>query len=55
LLATLSIVVWHFYFVIFDPEVYPVDTAWLNGSSVRKREAHHADHPKRGSLDPGKP
>jgi cytochrome b subunit of formate dehydrogenase len=37
-LATLSIVVWHFYFVIFDPEVYPLDTAWLNGSSVRKRK-----------------
>jgi cytochrome b subunit of formate dehydrogenase len=55
LLATLSIVIWHFYFVIFDPEVYPVDTAWLNGTSVRKREAHPSDEPRRGSLDPGKP
>ena len=55
LLATSSIVVWHFYFVIFDPEVYPVDTAWLNGSSVRKRETHHADDPKLGSLGPGNP
>ncbi len=55
LLATLSIVVWHFYFVIFDPEVYPVDTAWLNGSSARKREPHHADDPKIGSLGPGNP
>jgi cytochrome b subunit of formate dehydrogenase len=54
-LATLSIVVWHFYFVIFDPEVYPVDTAWLNGSSARKRAAHHSDDPKRGSLDSGNP
>ncbi len=37
LLATLAIVVWHFYFVIFDPEVYPMDTAWMTGKSIRKR------------------
>jgi cytochrome b subunit of formate dehydrogenase len=37
-LATLAIVVWHFYTVIFDPEVYPLDTAWLNGRTVRRRE-----------------
>ncbi len=36
-LATLAIVVWHFYFVILDPDVYPMDTAWLNGFSPRKR------------------
>lgn len=30
-LATLAIVVWHFYFVMFDPLVYPMDTAWLTG------------------------
>ena len=35
-LATLAIVVWHFYTVIFDPEVYPMDTAWLTGVSVKK-------------------
>lgn len=39
-LATLAIVVWHFYFVIFDPDVYPMDTAWLTGRSVRKKEPH---------------
>jgi cytochrome b subunit of formate dehydrogenase len=39
-LATLSILVWHFYFVIFDPEVYPMDTAWLTGASPRVRETH---------------
>ncbi|MEN6536782.1 MAG: cytochrome b/b6 domain-containing protein [Bryobacteraceae bacterium] len=37
ILATLAIVIWHFYFVIFDPEVYPLDTAWLTGFSPRKR------------------
>jgi cytochrome b subunit of formate dehydrogenase len=42
-LATLAIVVWHLYTVIFDPDVYPVDTAWLNGFSVRRRESHDVD------------
>ena len=37
ILATLSIVVWHFYFVIFDPEVYPLETAFLTGYSVKPR------------------
>jgi cytochrome b subunit of formate dehydrogenase len=30
-LASLAIVVWHFYFVIFDPLVYPLDTTFLTG------------------------
>ncbi len=30
-LASLAILIWHFYFVIFDPEVYPMDRAWLTG------------------------
>jgi cytochrome b subunit of formate dehydrogenase len=37
-LATLAIVVWHFYTVIFDPDVYPMDTAWYSGISVKKHE-----------------
>jgi cytochrome b subunit of formate dehydrogenase len=35
-LATLAIVVWHFYRVILDPDVYPVDPSWLTGYSVRE-------------------
>jgi cytochrome b subunit of formate dehydrogenase len=35
-LATLAILVWHFYFVIFDPDVYPMDSAWLTGKSPRR-------------------
>jgi cytochrome b subunit of formate dehydrogenase len=31
ILATLAILVWHFYLVIFDPDVYPMDRAWLTG------------------------
>ncbi len=30
-LATLAIIVWHFYFVVFNPDVYPVNLAWLTG------------------------
>lgn len=41
LLACLAIVIWHFYTVIFDPDVYPMDTAWLTGRTVRRRESHH--------------
>ena len=37
-LAALAILVWHLYSVIFDPEVYPMDPAWLTGRSVRRRE-----------------
>ena len=37
-LATLAIVVWHFYPVIFDPDVYPLNTAFLTGITVRKQQ-----------------
>jgi len=37
ILATLAILVWHFYFVIFDPLVYPMDTAWLDGREAPGR------------------
>lgn len=40
LLATFSILLWHFYMVIFDPLVYPMDTSWLNG----KVPADHYRH-----------
>ena len=33
ILATLSILVWHWYLVIFDPDVYPMDTAWITGKT----------------------
>jgi len=41
-LATLAILVWHFYFVIFNPSVYPMSTAWLNGKiSEEEMEEEH--------------
>ncbi len=38
-LATLAILVWHFYAVIFDPLVYPMDPAFLTGRSAPGRDA----------------
>jgi formate dehydrogenase gamma subunit len=31
-LATLAIIVWHFYFIIFNPDIYPMNLAWLKGT-----------------------
>jgi formate dehydrogenase gamma subunit len=33
ILASLAILIWHFYMVIFDPDVYPMDRAWLTGKA----------------------
>jgi formate dehydrogenase gamma subunit len=42
ILATFSILIWHFYFVIFDPEVYPLKWTVLTGRApeheVREEE-----------------
>ena len=43
LLATLAIIVWHFYFVIFNPDVYPMNLAWLRGKI--SEEEMLAEHP----------
>jgi cytochrome b subunit of formate dehydrogenase len=45
ILATLAIVVWHFYQVFFDPDVYPMNGAWWNGrmSADHYREEHELD------------
>jgi cytochrome b subunit of formate dehydrogenase len=37
-LATLAIVVWHLYIAIFDPDIYPLNTAFLKGHTVHKEE-----------------
>jgi cytochrome b subunit of formate dehydrogenase len=44
LLATLAIVVWHFYWVIFDPKEYPMNPSWLIG---KKAPHKHEAEPKR--------
>jgi cytochrome b subunit of formate dehydrogenase len=42
-LAFLSIVVWHFYFVIFNPDVYPMSVAWFKGTLTEEEMAE--EHP----------
>jgi cytochrome b subunit of formate dehydrogenase len=37
ILATLAIIVWHFYQIFLDPDVYPMNWAWWDG----KVSAHH--------------
>ncbi|MFN2376352.1 MAG: cytochrome b/b6 domain-containing protein [Candidatus Binatia bacterium] len=53
-LATLAILVWHMYWVIFDPDVYPMDKSWWTGHAPPARdeergisvpEAGRDDHP----------
>jgi cytochrome b subunit of formate dehydrogenase len=42
ILASLAILVWHFYFVIFSPDVYPMKMAWLTGMlTEREMEEEH--------------
>jgi len=43
ILATLAIIVWHFYFVLFNPDIYPMNLAWLTGH-ITEREMQE-DHP----------
>lgn len=41
-LATLAILVWHFFFVIFHPEMYPMSWTWLTGKmNARDVKEHH--------------
>ena len=43
-LATLAIVVWHLYFVIFNPDEYPMNIAWLTGTLSEREMAE--EHPR---------
>ncbi len=42
-LATLAIIVWHWFFVIFHPEKYPMSLTWMNGKITEEELKHH--HP----------
>ena len=42
-LAFLAIVVWHFYYVIFNPDVYPMNLTWLTGKITE--EEMEKEHP----------
>lgn len=43
-LATLAILIWHLYWVIFDKDEYPMNTAWLIG----KKPGHGPQHAEDG-------
>ena len=45
ILATLAIVVWHFYFVFIDPDAAPMNWAWLDGQMTYEhyQEEHGLD------------
>ncbi len=35
-LATLAIIVWHFYFVIFNPDIYPINLSFWKGTLTER-------------------
>ena len=43
-LATLAILVWHFYMVIFNPDVYPMNWSWITGK-ISEAQLQH-EHPR---------
>jgi len=53
ILATLAIVVWHFYQVFFDPDVYPMNGAWWDGKMPVEhyRHEHGLDVKKLNEVD----
>ncbi len=42
-LATLAIIVWHWFFVIFHPTKYPMNLTWMDGKITEEELKHH--HP----------
>jgi cytochrome b subunit of formate dehydrogenase len=53
-LAALAILVWHFYWVVFNPDVYPMNLAWLTGrmSEGEMREEHPLELEKLQDQEP---
>jgi formate dehydrogenase gamma subunit len=54
MLACLAIVVWHFYQVIFDPDIYPMNTACLDGRVSQEWQSHEhslEETPLNGRVD----
>ena len=54
ILATLAILVWHFYAVMLDPLIYPMDTAWLHGREAPGRTLERTDavYPPKPAPEP---
>jgi cytochrome b subunit of formate dehydrogenase len=51
-LAMLAILVWHFFFVLLHPQVYPMSWTWLTGEMGRSEaEYHHGEWVRRLEAD----
>jgi cytochrome b subunit of formate dehydrogenase len=57
ILATLAIIVWHLYFVIFNPDIYPMNLAWLTGRMSEKEmlEEHPLELERLKSIEKNPP
>ena len=44
ILATLAIVIWHWFFVLYHPDIYPLKLTWRNGKITEEELKHH--HPE---------
>jgi len=56
LLASLAIIVWHFYFVFFSPEIYPINWGMTTGRISKEEldEKHSAEYERlkeKGEID----
>ena len=52
ILATLAILVWHWFFVIFHPHEYPMSLTWIDGKmSLHNYRHHHERHFRRVVLE----
>jgi cytochrome b subunit of formate dehydrogenase len=49
-LATLAIIIWHFYSTVFSPTVYPMNPSWLTGKVPA--EIYHHEHPADKDVEP---
>ncbi|MBP8004447.1 MAG: cytochrome b/b6 domain-containing protein [Elusimicrobia bacterium] len=47
ILACLSILVWHAYWTVFDPSIYPLNWAWLTGRLRRSKNRTENPHGKK--------
>jgi cytochrome b subunit of formate dehydrogenase len=52
ILATLAILVWHIYSVMLDPDVYPLDTAFLTGRTVRQHAEEEEEETETATQPP---
>lgn len=50
-LAALAIAVWHLYWTIFDPEVYPMDWSWWDGKEPASRTHEREGAPPRTETE----